>query len=154
MSSILVKSQVKSTLLQWMIELDRLRSSQQTQNLWILSPDFRLEKYVNMNFTGFHKILKKHDRLVLTNDSDVQCMVLIWLQIWWSWLKINSYHICLQWDPFLDTSASCVFYVATIHYTNNYVTCTLPTPPYQFGQTLTEPLQGLLHCTSAWPVLG
>lgn len=22
----------------------------------------RLEKYVNMNFTGFHKILKKHDR--------------------------------------------------------------------------------------------
>lgn len=23
---------------------------------------FRLEKYVNLNFTGFHKILKKHDR--------------------------------------------------------------------------------------------
>lgn len=23
---------------------------------------YRLEKYVNLNFTGFHKILKKHDR--------------------------------------------------------------------------------------------
>jgi SPX domain protein involved in polyphosphate accumulation len=28
-----------------------------------IGEDFlRLEKYVNLNYTGFHKILKKHDR--------------------------------------------------------------------------------------------
>ena len=63
----------------------------------------RLEKYVNMNFTGFHKILKKHDRWESRNFYLMRCF--IWFVYQATWASLVS----LLHSLFCSLTSGCLY---------------------------------------------